>query len=126
MERAHRQFSYHYLVVVKFCRSPFQRVAPPPDCSKIIKHSLAYRTNATDAENRTEIINDSIAYGILITIATSIQFIAGIFAVDCFNQAALRQITRIRVKFFQSLMKQEIGWYDVAGGSSNFAVRITE
>lgn len=88
--------------------------------------SLYSRTNATDAENRTEIINDSMAYGILLTIGTIIQFLVGIFSVDCFNQAALRQITRIRIKFFQSLMRQEIGWYDVAGNENNFAVRINE
>lgn len=84
------------------------------------------RTNATAEENHDEIINDSIAYGILLTLASVLQLIAGIFCVDCFNHTALRQITRIRMKFFQSLMRQEVGWYDVADGNNNFAVRITE
>ncbi|XP_031622750.1 multidrug resistance protein homolog 65-like [Contarinia nasturtii] len=39
---------------------------------------------------------------------------------------AIRQITRIRVEYFKSLMRQEVGWYDVADGKHNFAVRITE
>lgn len=101
----------------------------------LLQHFLQYsicewlyfhRANATDEQNRTEIINDAIAYGIFTTITTTIQFIGGIFAVDCFNHSALRQITRIRIKFFQSLMQQEMGWYDVASGNNNFAVRITE
>lgn len=78
------------------------------------------------AENRQEIKNDSIAYGILLTLASLLHLLAGIACVDCFNHTALRQITRIRIKFFQSMMRQEIGWYDVTGSNSNFAVRITE
>lgn len=84
------------------------------------------RTNATWEENSHEIINDGKSFGIFLTLLTTIQFIAGIFAIDCFNQVALRQITRIRIKYFQSLMRQEIGWYDVVGNNNNFAVRITE
>lgn len=52
--------------------------------------------------------------------------VVGIFAVDCFNRTALRQITRIRIKYFESLMRQDIGWYDVFGSRNNFAVRATE
>lgn len=85
-----------------------------------------FRTNATWEENKIEIVNDGIAYGILVTAVTVVLLVTGLIAVDCFNQAALRQITRIRIKYFQSLMRQEIGWYDVFGNSNNFAVRITE
>lgn len=84
-----------------------------------------FRTNATREENREAIINDSIAYGIFMTLTAILQFITGIFSVDLFNYTALKQITRIRIKFFESLMRQEIGWYDVTSGN-NFAVRITE
>lgn len=84
------------------------------------------RTNATIEENRQEIINDSIAYGILSLIATLWQFVNGIFCVDCFNRTAIRQVTRIRVKYFESLMRQEVAWYDELGGKTNFTIRITE
>lgn len=87
---------------------------------------IHFRTDATIEENREAIINDSIAYGILSIMATLWQFIFGIFCVDCFNRTAIRQITRIRTKYFESLMRQDIGWYDVAGGKTNFSVRITE
>lgn len=83
-------------------------------------------SNATAQDNRDEIINDSIAYGYLALIATVWQFVFGIFCIDCFNRTAIRQITRIRTKYFESLMRQDIGWYDVAGGKTNFSVRITE
>lgn len=84
------------------------------------------RENATEAENRVEIINDSTAYGILTLIATMWQFVFGIFCVDCFNRTAIRQVTRIRIKYFESLMRQDIAWFDVTGGKTNFTVRITE
>lgn len=71
-------------------------------------------------------INDGKSFGIFLTLFSSLQFVAGIFAIDCFNQVALRQITRIRIKYFQSLMRQDIAWYDVFGHNQNFSVRITE
>ncbi|XP_031626047.1 multidrug resistance protein homolog 65 [Contarinia nasturtii] len=83
-------------------------------------------TNATKAENSEAIKKDSIAYGILLTMASLLHLLAGIICVDCFNHTALRQITRIRVEFFKSMMRQDIGWYDVAGSNNNVAVRITE
>ncbi|XP_055296579.1 multidrug resistance protein homolog 65-like [Sitodiplosis mosellana] len=83
-------------------------------------------TNATEEENHHEIMNDTIAYGILLTLTSCLDFIVGIICVDCFNYVAICQITRIRIKFFESLMRQEIGWYDVAGGSNNLTVRIIE
>lgn len=85
-----------------------------------------FRTNATIEENHREIINDSIAYGILTLMATIWQFVFGIFGVDCFNRTAIRQVTRIRIKYFESLMRQDIAWYDVFGHNQNFSVRITE
>lgn len=93
---------------------------------RIFGGGKALPPNATDGAIKTEIINDSVSYGILLSVTTLIQLVAGIFAVDGFNQTALRQITRIRIKYFQSLMRQEIGWYDVAGSNNNFAVRATE
>lgn len=85
----------------------------------------AIRTNATWEENRLEIINDSISYGILMSLTALLVFVSSIFCVDLFNHTALKQITRIRIKFLQSLMRQDVGWYDVTSGN-NFAVRITE
>lgn len=85
-----------------------------------------FRTNATWEESATEIVNDGRSFAIILSLAMLVQFIAGILSVDFFNRAATRQITRIRIAYFQSLMRQEVGWYDVFGSNENFAVRITE
>lgn len=59
------------------------------------------------------------------TIVSLLQFVVGIFSIDLFNYTALKQVTRIRIKFFGSLIRQEVGWYDVVK-DTNFAVRISE
>lgn len=124
-EPVHQHFCFHCLVVEKFCEFPLKSfIVFIADI--IITKLNCSRMNATLEDNRAEIVNDSIAFGILLSIVISLQLISGVICVDTFNHAALRQITRIRIRYFQSLMRQEIGWYDVAGGSNNFAVRLTE
>lgn len=66
------------------------------------------------------------AFGLSMAILTVIQLISGVFAVDCFNRSAIRQITRIRINFFESLMRQDIGWYDITSGKTNFTIRLSE
>lgn len=90
--------------------------------SSLIKH----RSNATEAESRQELINYSFSFAIWITILALVQFIAGIICINCFNLSALHQITRIRTKIFESLMRQEVGWYDVVSGKNNCSVNITQ
>lgn len=58
------------------------------------------------------------------TIVSLLQFVTGIFSIDLFNYTALKQVTRMRVKFFGALLRQEVGWYDVSK-DMNFAVRIS-
>lgn len=84
------------------------------------------RTNATVEENNAELINDSLAFFILSAIESVVQLIAGVICVDCFNQAAINQTTRIRIAYFASLMRQDVGWYDIEKGKSNFTVRLAE
>lgn len=80
----------------------------------------------TAEENRQEIINDSIAYGCWTVLAALLLFVSNTIAVDCFNLTALRQIKRIRIKLLESLMRQDVGWYDVLGDENNCVVHITE
>uniref|UniRef100_A0A1B0D3W1 ABC-type xenobiotic transporter n=1 Tax=Phlebotomus papatasi TaxID=29031 RepID=A0A1B0D3W1_PHLPP len=64
--------------------------------------------NASWEESRVEIINDSESYLIWLSIMAAVQFVASVLFVDIFNYTALRQITRIRVKFFQAMVRQEM------------------
>ncbi|XP_061393533.1 multidrug resistance protein homolog 65 [Musca vetustissima] len=82
-------------------------------------------TNASVEVNNEELYNDSISYGILLTLASLVMLISGIFSVDIFNIVALRQVTRMRMKLFQSVMRQDIGWHDLAS-KQNFAQNMTD
>lgn len=52
--------------------------------------------------------------------------VAGTICVDCFNRVAVSQVKRIRIKYFASLMRQNIGWHDIEKSKSNFTVRLSE
>lgn len=70
-------------------------------------------------------INDSIAYGILKSVIAVFCLVTGVLSVDMFNYTALKQVTRIRIRLFHSLIRQDIAWYDVTN-ETNVAVRIIE
>lgn len=71
-------------------------------------------------------MNDSIAFLLAMFTISAIRLLAGIVCVDCFNRAAISQVTRIRIKYFASLMRQEMGWYDIEKTKTNFAIRLSE
>lgn len=64
-------------------------------------------------------------YGVATGILGIIHLIASILGIDLFNRTALKQATRIRKNLLRSMMRQEIGWYDVSN-ENNIAVRINE
>ncbi|KAJ0172665.1 hypothetical protein K1T71_011804 [Dendrolimus kikuchii] len=82
-------------------------------------------TNATAEENRLALIQDSQAFGIGCTVFSIAQFIVGAISVDLFNFTALRQIDRIKGKFLQSVLRQDITWYDL-NTSMNFATKVSD
>lgn len=93
--------------------------------SKLQLKLFNFSTNASVETNNEELYYDSISYGILLTLASVVMLISGIFSVDIFNIVALRQVTRMRMKLFQSVMRQDIGWHDLAS-KQNFAQNMTE
>lgn len=89
-------------------------------------YSIQNSTNASLEDNREAIKNDSTAFGIAAAVLGIVYLISGIFCIDCFNHTAIRQISRIRIAYLKSFIRQEIGWFDVTSGNNNFAVRVTE
>lgn len=86
---------------------------------------MSDRNNAT-ADQLIELIEaDSLSYLIWLLILSAMQMATGILFVDIFNKVAMKQITRIRINFFRSILCQEMAWYDNAT-DMNFASRITE
>ncbi|CAG5040909.1 unnamed protein product [Parnassius apollo] len=82
-------------------------------------------TNARAEENRLALIEDSQAFGIGCTVFSVLQFICGAVSVDLFNYAALRQIDRVKEKFLQAVLRQDITWYDL-NTTVNFATKVSD
>ncbi|KAG6454144.1 hypothetical protein O3G_MSEX008540 [Manduca sexta] len=82
-------------------------------------------TNASRAENRAALIEDSQAFGIGCTVFSVAQFIVGAISVDLFNYTALKQIERVKTHFLRSVLRQDITWYDL-NTSMNFATKVSD
>lgn len=122
-DQAHQRYFLNGLEAEKFCTKHF--------LNQFLLHSgklkfFIYRTNATTEENNMELKLDSIAYLLASFAGALVLLIAGTICVDCFNQVAISQVTQIRVKYFASLMQQNIGWYDIEKSKTNFTVRLAE
>lgn len=81
--------------------------------------------NASEEENFAAILEDSRAFGIGAFVGAFIQLIFAALSVDLLNRSALRQITRIRKVLLESVLRQDMTWYDL-NTSENFAVKLTE
>ncbi|XP_005191448.1 multidrug resistance protein homolog 49 isoform X2 [Musca domestica] len=82
-------------------------------------------TNATYEENMEAIREDSMAFG-LGSVAGAIALLILIAAaVDILNRTALKQIGRIRKEYLESILKQDMSWFDTASGN-NFASQMSE
>ncbi|CAG4976005.1 unnamed protein product [Colias eurytheme] len=82
-------------------------------------------TNASAEENRLALIEDSAAFGLGCFAFSVIQFIVGAISVDLFNYVALKQINRLKEKFLQAVIRQDITWYDL-NTSMNFATKVSD
>ncbi|XP_034836542.1 multidrug resistance protein homolog 49 isoform X2 [Maniola hyperantus] len=82
-------------------------------------------TNASREENRRALYEDSQAFGIGCTVFSVLQFIVSAISVDLFNYAALRQIDRVKKRFLEAVLRQDITWYDL-NTSMNFATKVSD
>ncbi|XP_055855395.1 multidrug resistance protein homolog 49 [Episyrphus balteatus] len=82
-------------------------------------------TNASKEENIQAIKDDSLAFGIGSVVGGMAEWILLAIALDIMNGVALNQIRRIRTLFLQSILRQDMSWYDTTSGN-NFASKMTE
>ncbi|XP_036342463.1 multidrug resistance protein homolog 49-like, partial [Rhagoletis pomonella] len=82
-------------------------------------------TNASHAENMLAIKEDALAYGLATLVGCVVELILLALAVDMLNKVALRQIAKIRKLFLESILRQDMSWYDTSSGNT-FANKMTE
>lgn len=82
-------------------------------------------TDPTPEQTFEETMRDSRAFGIGCACGAVIQLIFAALSIDILNRTAQKQISKIRKLFLQSVLRQDMTWYDL-NTSDSFAVRITE
>lgn len=82
-------------------------------------------TNATPEESYEATMDDSRAFGLGCFCGSLIQLIFAALSIDIINRTAQKQISKIRKLFLQSVLRQDMTWYDL-NTSDSFAVRMTE
>ncbi|XP_067631071.1 multidrug resistance protein homolog 49 isoform X2 [Eurosta solidaginis] len=82
-------------------------------------------TNASYAENMQAIKDDAAAFGIATFVGGGVELVLLALGVNLLNKIALKQIAKIRKLFLESILRQEMSWYDTSSGNS-FANKITE
>ncbi|KAJ4452139.1 hypothetical protein ANN_03657, partial [Periplaneta americana] len=92
--------------------------------------------NGTHEERTAALLEDSAAFGIGSTVVGLVQFSLGVMSISLLNYTAQKQVRfhfylsyspigRVRWMFLQSVLRQDMAWYDTSK-TSNFASRITE
>ncbi|XP_039953591.1 multidrug resistance protein homolog 49 isoform X1 [Bactrocera tryoni] len=82
-------------------------------------------TNATHAENMQAVKDDALAFGLGTVAGCMVQLLLLSLAVMMLNKVALRQIAKIRKLFLESILRQDMSWYDTSAGNT-FANKMTE
>lgn len=82
-------------------------------------------TDPTPQQIYEETLRDSRAFGYGCFCGAVIQLIFAALSIDILNRTAQKQISRIRKLFLQSILRQDMTWYDL-NTSDSFAVRMTE
>lgn len=83
------------------------------------------RVNASDEDTRNALWADARAFGIFATLGAMSHFIICLIAVNMVNYAGLKQICRIREKFLESILRQEMAWFDTSA-KGNFVTQLNE
>ncbi|XP_075169480.1 multi drug resistance 49 [Haematobia irritans] len=82
-------------------------------------------TNATYEENMQAIREDTIAFGLGTLVGAVALLIVIAIAVDILNRVAMRQLGRIRKIYLESILRQDMSWFDTSSGT-NFASQMSE
>ncbi|TMW46661.1 hypothetical protein DOY81_008256 [Sarcophaga bullata] len=82
-------------------------------------------TNATHEENMQAIRDDAAAFGLGSLAGALIELLLIAIAVNILNRVALNQIGRVRKRFLEAILRQDMSWFDTSSGN-NFASKMTE
>ncbi|KZS17965.1 ABC transporter, subfamily ABCB/MDR [Daphnia magna] len=88
--------------------------------------NLSDPTNSYANSPEGQAIQDEFTkFGIYVAVIGAALFVLGFIFVTALNFTAENQVYRIRSRFLQAVLRQDVGWYDTKS-SNDFASRITE
>ncbi|GFO36470.1 multidrug resistance protein 1 [Plakobranchus ocellatus] len=87
--------------------------------------SLSSADYNSTAGEQTEYLDELMPYIYAYLIVGIVSIISGFTSVCCWTLSAERQVATMRKRFFQSVMSQTIGWFDV-NGSGEISSRFSE
>lgn len=86
---------------------------------------MNFSTNGTRGQQNEALLDDARAYLILNTLMAIVHFLFIFISIDLANYTALKQISSIRKRFLNAVIRQDMMWYDTIT-DKNFAVKMTE
>ena len=98
------------------------RIAPGSTLTPVIESCFPGQASCTSDENFLRQIDIAVFVSLGLSVA-SLFFAAG--AIALFQLADERQVKKIRLAFFKSILQQEVGWFDAHSGGE-LASRISE
>ena len=113
--------------ITEMCGVPTECNLPFPNCNFT---PAAFFINLNTSSSFSCLLNDGflrlIDIQILIFVGIGIGvFIVGYLQISLFEMAAERQVHKIRLQFYRSILQQEIGWFD-ANPSGELNSRLSE
>lgn len=89
------------------------------------KNRASHANDTSQVETITEeFLGETYLYGGIMAAITVLYIIGNYTAIHCFQMFALRLMREIKKRYFASILKQEIAWYD-RQNSGEFASRIS-
>jgi len=89
-----------------------------------VEYENGNKYNKTETISLEEFLNEVYFLSGSLFLMSLLLLVCNYLMMSCFPSAALNQIHTIRIKYFASVLKQEISWYD-SRPSGDFASRIT-
>ncbi|XP_013099657.2 multidrug resistance protein homolog 49 [Stomoxys calcitrans] len=103
-------------------------VANGTSSSTLLLHIFGGGRKLTDAsyeENMQAIREDALAFGLGSLAGVVAMIIVIAIAVDILNRVAMKQLGRIRKIYLESILRQDMSWFDTTSGK-NFASQMSE
>lgn len=87
---------------------------------QLIQEFIDFETNSIDS-----IVDSMKTFALYYVAIAAGMFVCSFFQAALWSISAVRQVHRLRIHFFKSILRQDIGWFDL-NESGGLTTRLTE